>query len=83
MVTGSPGPCRVDVVGNFSEMSEEQDCDGHGTHVASVAAGRTVGVAKEATVVAVRVLDCTGHVSRRCTAIMSPESSCVHADVWC
>eukprot|EP00775_Hariotina_reticulata_P008443 gene8443-8627_t len=36
------------------------DCDGHGTHVASTAAGRSVGVAKEANVVAVRVLDCDG-----------------------
>ena len=32
--------------------------DGHGTHVASIAVGRNVGVAKEANVVAVRVLDC-------------------------
>lgn len=36
------------------------DCDGHGTHVASTAAGRSVGVAKEASVVALRVLDCGG-----------------------
>lgn len=32
--------------------------DGHGTHVAATAVGRNVGVAKEANVVAVRVLDC-------------------------
>ena len=32
--------------------------DGHGTHVASIAVGRNGGVAKEANVVAVRVLDC-------------------------
>lgn len=36
------------------------DCDGHGTHVAALAAGSTVGVAKGATVVAVRVLNCDG-----------------------
>lgn len=36
------------------------DCDGHGTHVASTAVGRSVGVAKDAKVVAVRVLDCDG-----------------------
>eukprot|EP00955_Chlamydomonas_euryale_P093449 364786-Chlamydomonas_euryale.AAC.16 len=36
------------------------DCDGHGTHVASTAAGRSVGVAKEASIVAVRILDCEG-----------------------
>ncbi|PSC68852.1 serine protease [Micractinium conductrix] len=39
---------------------EAQDCDGHGTHVAGTAIGLQVGVAKEAEVVAVRILDCTG-----------------------
>ncbi|WP_203903998.1 S8 family serine peptidase [Virgisporangium aliadipatigenens] len=38
--------------------SDPSDCHGHGTHVAGTAAGRTSGVAKEATVVAVRVLNC-------------------------
>lgn len=37
-----------------------EDCDGHGTHVASTSIGRSVGVAKQAKVVAVRVLDCGG-----------------------
>lgn len=37
-----------------------QDCHDHGTHVAGTIAGRTYGVAKEATVVAVRVLNCSG-----------------------
>jgi subtilisin family serine protease len=36
------------------------DCHGHGTHVAGTAAGSTYGVAKSATLVAVRVLDCNG-----------------------
>ena len=36
------------------------DCDGHGTHVAGLAAGSTVGVARGATVIAVRVLNCNG-----------------------
>ncbi|HEU0300232.1 MAG TPA: S8 family peptidase [Longimicrobium sp.] len=36
------------------------DCHGHGTHVAGTAAGSTYGVAKSATVVSVRVLDCYG-----------------------
>lgn len=34
------------------------DCAGHGTHVASVAAGITVGVASDATVVPVVIADC-------------------------
>jgi subtilisin family serine protease len=36
------------------------DCDGHGTHVAGLAAGSTVGVATRARLIAVRVLDCNG-----------------------
>ena len=36
------------------------DCDGHGTHVAGLAAGSTVGVARQARVISVRVLDCNG-----------------------
>merc|ERR1740121_2056196 len=36
------------------------DCSGHGTHCAGTAAGRLMGVAKGATVVAVRVLNCDG-----------------------
>lgn len=36
------------------------DCNGHGTHVAGTIAGKTYGVAKAATVIPVRVLDCSG-----------------------
>ena len=36
------------------------DCHGHGTHVASTAAGSVHGVADDALLVAVRVLDCGG-----------------------
>lgn len=39
------------------------DCDGHGTHVAGTIAGDTVGVARQATIVPVRVLDCIGEGS--------------------
>ena len=36
------------------------DCNGHGTHVAGTVGGSTYGVAKNVTLVAVRVLDCGG-----------------------
>jgi serine protease len=36
------------------------DCMGHGTHVAGIAAGGSTGVAQAATVVPVRVFDCRG-----------------------
>jgi len=36
------------------------DCNGHGTHVAGIAAGTSYGVAKAATLVPVRVLGCDG-----------------------
>ncbi|MFD7747481.1 S8 family peptidase [Streptomyces sp. NPDC059698] len=36
------------------------DCNGHGTHVAGTVGGGTAGVAREASLVNVRVLDCEG-----------------------
>lgn len=36
---------------------------GHGTHVAGIAAGKDIGVAKEARVHSVRVLDCYGYAA--------------------
>lgn len=39
------------------------DCNGHGTHVAGIIGGATYGVAKKATLVAVRVLGCQGQGS--------------------
>lgn len=37
------------------------DCSGHGTHVAGTVGGATYGVAKDVSIVAVRVLDCNGN----------------------
>ncbi len=37
-----------------------EDCNGHGTHVAGTAGGTTYGVAKQTTLVPVRVLGCDG-----------------------
>ncbi|MFI6595196.1 S8 family serine peptidase [Nonomuraea sp. NPDC050536] len=37
-----------------------QDCDGHGTRMARALAGRKYGVAREARIASVRVLDCAG-----------------------
>ncbi|MBA3343190.1 MAG: S8 family peptidase [Gemmatimonadaceae bacterium] len=39
------------------------DCDGHGTHVAGTVGGKTWGVAKQVTLVGVRVLNCAGYGS--------------------
>jgi subtilisin family serine protease len=40
--------------------TDATDCQGHGTHVAGTVAGKTHGVAKQAKIVSVRVLDCNG-----------------------
>lgn len=44
----------------FGEGLADTDCQGHGTHIAGIAAGSYFGVAKSATIVPVRVLDCNG-----------------------
>lgn len=45
--------------GSVSTYSAE-DCNGHGTHVASTAAGEEYGVAKDSQVIGLRVLGCNG-----------------------
>ena len=49
-----PGAYSV-MDGNLSN-----DCNGHGTHVMGTLGGSTFGVAKKATLIPVRVLDCAG-----------------------
>ncbi|WP_247040888.1 S8 family serine peptidase [Arthrobacter rhizosphaerae] len=44
----------------ISDGLGSSDCNGHGTHVAGTVAGKNYGVAKAATIVPVRVLDCLG-----------------------
>jgi subtilisin family serine protease len=47
----------------FSSITDgngTNDCNGHGTHVAGTTAGTTYGIAKSATLIPVRVLDCIG-----------------------
>jgi len=49
----------IDVTGDTS-CAPTTDPIGHGTHVAGIAAGRTFGVAKDATIVVVRASNCRG-----------------------
>ncbi len=61
-LTGRVGAGRNFVGGLLSGPNPAAwgDCNGHGTHVASTVAGTRWGVAKRATVHAIRVLDCAG-----------------------
>lgn len=46
---------------NSNDPGNANDCDGHGTHVAGTIGGTSYGVAKQITLKAVRVLDCSGN----------------------
>ena len=51
---------RVSSRGFSAFSGGPNDCNGHGTHVAGTIGGTTYGVAKGATLIPVRVLDCNG-----------------------
>ncbi|HST66720.1 MAG TPA: S8 family serine peptidase [Mycobacteriales bacterium] len=57
---GGRATVGTDVVG---DGRDGQDCDGHGTHVAGIIGGTKYGVAKAASLVAVRTLNCDGEGS--------------------
>ena len=61
---GLGGLLPIDILGILGggevDADAWQDCNGHGTHVAGTAAGTQYGLAKNATVHAVRVLNCGG-----------------------
>jgi subtilisin family serine protease len=51
------------VVPGFTAVNDGRgsaDCNGHGTHVAGIIGGSRYGVAKQTTLIPVRVLDCNG-----------------------
>ncbi|KNE70429.1 hypothetical protein AMAG_20111 [Allomyces macrogynus ATCC 38327] len=58
-------PFTAKTLADDRQAAQLTDCTGHGTHVGAVIAGHTVGVAKQATVHALRIIGCdkTGSVS--------------------
>jgi subtilisin family serine protease len=56
-VTGGGGLLGI---GGGGGSTNGEDCNGHGTHVGGTVGGATYGVAKQVTLVAVRVLGCGG-----------------------
>ncbi len=54
---GGRATSGFDAVDNDGDAT---DCNGHGTHVSGTIGGSTYGLAKEVSLVAVRVLDCSG-----------------------
>lgn len=60
-ITPGGGPVRAaTILDSISATPMLTDCHGHGTHVSSLAAGLYAGVAKNATIRAIRALDCAG-----------------------
>jgi subtilisin family serine protease len=77
---GLPGGTRMGNGINFVakkngviDPSDTFDCNGHGTHVAGIAAGLRYGVAKEATIHPVRVVPCQQHEERSSVVLQGIE----------
>jgi len=51
---------RIGTGTDFVDANPPDDCNGHGTHVAGTVGGTKYGVAKNVTIIAVRVLNCQG-----------------------
>lgn len=58
--TGGLGLPLLGLLGGDGDPEDTSDCNGHGTHVSSTAVGTEYGVAKDASVAPVRVLNCAG-----------------------
>lgn len=58
---GTSGGRAMEVFTSLQSGAPGQDCNGHGTHVAAAVAGLTFGVAKNASLLAVRALECVGN----------------------
>jgi len=54
---------RIGLGAYVTSLGSTEDCNGHGTHVSGTIAGSTYGVAKQATVIPIRILDCSGNGS--------------------
>lgn len=57
---GAQGAPRADAPASFADGPEGGDCNGHGTHLAGIAAGASVGVAPGARIHSIRAIDCDG-----------------------
>ncbi|GAB4815994.1 hypothetical protein N2152v2_003040 [Parachlorella kessleri] len=57
---GRAGSRADEVYTTQASSKAGEDCEGHGTHVAGTVGGLTYGVAKNVTLHAVRILDCSG-----------------------
>ena len=58
---GAPGTRADEVFTSLQSGAKDQDCNGHGTHVAGTVGGLTYGPAKNVSLHAVRSLECLGN----------------------